>query len=187
MLTTCSFQILFGRIYTFFPAKWVFLVAVAIFEVGSLVVSLGHSSLNDSQKLMCLLGWRFPKFRSFHCRPCAPGSWHFRNHFWRFDVSQFCFPKACVRTAHCNAQYHLPSRSTRKASDIRWRNRRHGRCSNGCSAFNRWGSYGPSYLEMVFLYQSSYRWSSRGNCIVLSQSSEVQDIKNILVREVRQA
>lgn len=34
LLTTCAFQLIYGRIYTFFPAKWVLLGAIAIFEAG---------------------------------------------------------------------------------------------------------------------------------------------------------
>lgn len=40
MMTTCAFQILFGRFYTFFRTKWVFMVAIGIFEVGSLVAAV---------------------------------------------------------------------------------------------------------------------------------------------------
>lgn len=39
LMTTCGFQILFGRIYTFFPTKWVFMSAIGVFEVGSLVAA----------------------------------------------------------------------------------------------------------------------------------------------------
>lgn len=45
LLTTCSFQLFFGRLYTFFPIKWVFLTAVAIFEAGSLVCGAAPSSV----------------------------------------------------------------------------------------------------------------------------------------------
>jgi MFS family permease len=35
LLTTASFQLLFGKFYTFFSIKWVFLIAIGIFEIGS--------------------------------------------------------------------------------------------------------------------------------------------------------
>ena len=44
LLTTCSFQLFFGRLYTFFSIKWTFLAAVGIFELGSLVCGAAPSS-----------------------------------------------------------------------------------------------------------------------------------------------
>ncbi|OJJ44353.1 hypothetical protein ASPZODRAFT_101369 [Penicilliopsis zonata CBS 506.65] len=44
LLTYCTFQLLFGRVYTFYPPKWVFLAAIAIFEVGSAVCGAAPSS-----------------------------------------------------------------------------------------------------------------------------------------------
>ncbi|KAH6651487.1 major facilitator superfamily domain-containing protein [Truncatella angustata] len=45
LMTTCAFQVLFGRIYTIFPAKWTFLVAIMIFMGGSLLAGLAPSSM----------------------------------------------------------------------------------------------------------------------------------------------
>ncbi|KAI4167500.1 MAG: hypothetical protein LQ343_007178 [Gyalolechia ehrenbergii] len=45
LLTTCAFQLLFGKFYTFFSIKWVYLVAIAIFEVGSLVCGAAPNSV----------------------------------------------------------------------------------------------------------------------------------------------
>lgn len=44
LLTASAFQPLYGRIYTSFHVKWSFLVAVAVFELGSLVCSVVPSS-----------------------------------------------------------------------------------------------------------------------------------------------
>ncbi|WEW60330.1 MFS sugar transporter [Emydomyces testavorans] len=44
LLTTCAFQLVFGKIYTFFPVKWVFLVAIGVFEVGSVVCGAAPTS-----------------------------------------------------------------------------------------------------------------------------------------------
>ncbi|KAI1906450.1 MFS sugar transporter [Ophidiomyces ophidiicola] len=44
LLTTCAFQLVFGKIYTFFPVKWVFLVAIAVFEIGSVVCGAAPNS-----------------------------------------------------------------------------------------------------------------------------------------------
>ena len=44
LLTTCSFQLFFGKLYTFFPIKWVYLVAIFIFEVGSVVCGAAPNS-----------------------------------------------------------------------------------------------------------------------------------------------
>lgn len=35
LLTTCAFQLFFGKLYTFFSIKYVFLTAIFIFEIGS--------------------------------------------------------------------------------------------------------------------------------------------------------
>ena len=37
LLTTCAFQLFFGKLYTFFSIKWVYLSAIAVFELGSLI------------------------------------------------------------------------------------------------------------------------------------------------------
>ena len=44
LLTTCSFQLLFGKFYTFFSIKWVFLLTIGIFELGSLVCGVSPNS-----------------------------------------------------------------------------------------------------------------------------------------------
>ncbi|MCJ1432591.1 hypothetical protein MMC27_001948 [Xylographa pallens] len=44
LITGCSFQLLFGRIYTFYSPKWIFLVCIGIFEVGSLLCGTAPSS-----------------------------------------------------------------------------------------------------------------------------------------------
>ncbi|KAF2795490.1 MFS general substrate transporter [Melanomma pulvis-pyrius CBS 109.77] len=37
LLTTCAFQLSYGKLYNLFPIKWVFLAALGLFEVGSLI------------------------------------------------------------------------------------------------------------------------------------------------------
>ena len=44
-LTTCSFQLLYGKFYTFFNIKIVFLCAISIFELGSLVCGVAPNSI----------------------------------------------------------------------------------------------------------------------------------------------
>ena len=44
LLTTCAFQLMFGKFYTFFSIKWVYLTAIAIFEIGSAVCGAAPSS-----------------------------------------------------------------------------------------------------------------------------------------------
>lgn len=44
MLTMCSFQLIYGRIYTFFSLKWCFLGAITVFELGSLISGAAPSS-----------------------------------------------------------------------------------------------------------------------------------------------
>ena len=40
----CSFQLIYGRIYTFFSLKWCFLGAIFVFELGSLICGVSPSS-----------------------------------------------------------------------------------------------------------------------------------------------
>ena len=44
MITACSFQLLYGRIYTFYSPKWVFLSSIGLFELGSLLCGVAPSS-----------------------------------------------------------------------------------------------------------------------------------------------
>lgn len=45
LLTTCAFQLLFGKFYANFNVKWVFLIALALFELGSLICGAAPNSL----------------------------------------------------------------------------------------------------------------------------------------------
>lgn len=44
-ITLCAFQLVFGRLYTYFPIKTVFLSAMFAFEVGSVVCALAPTSV----------------------------------------------------------------------------------------------------------------------------------------------
>ncbi|KHN96025.1 Major facilitator superfamily domain, general substrate transporter [Metarhizium album ARSEF 1941] len=45
MLTGSSFQLLFGKFYTFWSVKWVFLSTIGVFELGSLVCGVAPNSM----------------------------------------------------------------------------------------------------------------------------------------------
>ncbi|PYI27835.1 MFS general substrate transporter [Aspergillus indologenus CBS 114.80] len=45
LLTTCSFQLLYGKLYTLFSIKWVFLSALFVFELGSLICGVAPDSV----------------------------------------------------------------------------------------------------------------------------------------------
>ena len=45
LLTTCSFQLLYGKLYNYFNIKLVFLTGLFIFEVGSLICGVAPSSM----------------------------------------------------------------------------------------------------------------------------------------------
>lgn len=45
LLTTCAFQLLFGKLYVFFPIKTVFLASIGLFELGSAVCGAAPSSV----------------------------------------------------------------------------------------------------------------------------------------------
>ncbi|QDS67491.1 hypothetical protein FKW77_001319 [Venturia effusa] len=44
LLTTCAFQLFFGKLYTFYSIKWVYLTALLIFEIGSVVCGAAPNS-----------------------------------------------------------------------------------------------------------------------------------------------
>ena len=45
LLTTCAFQLMFGKLYTFFSIKWVYLGAIFVFEIGSVVCGAAPTSV----------------------------------------------------------------------------------------------------------------------------------------------
>lgn len=45
MVAIGAFQLFFGKLYTFFSIKWVYLTAILIFEIGSLVCGAAPNSL----------------------------------------------------------------------------------------------------------------------------------------------
>ncbi|KAK4552984.1 MFS sugar transporter [Recurvomyces mirabilis] len=44
LLTTCAFQLFFGKLYTFLSIKWIYLIAIFIFEVGSAICGAAPNS-----------------------------------------------------------------------------------------------------------------------------------------------
>jgi len=45
LLTTAALQLLFGKFYSFFSIKWVYLVAIGLFELGSLICGVANNSV----------------------------------------------------------------------------------------------------------------------------------------------
>ena len=45
MLTSCSFQLSFGKLYTYYSPKWVLIWAIVIFEIGSAVCGAAPNSI----------------------------------------------------------------------------------------------------------------------------------------------
>ncbi|CAG8040818.1 unnamed protein product [Penicillium salamii] len=44
LLTTCAVTLPFGKIYTYYSTKWTYLIALALFEIGSLICAVTPSS-----------------------------------------------------------------------------------------------------------------------------------------------
>ncbi|OGM45192.1 efflux pump antibiotic resistance protein [Aspergillus bombycis] len=44
LLTNCAFQLIWGKLFTFYVVKWVYLTALFIFELGSLICAVAPSS-----------------------------------------------------------------------------------------------------------------------------------------------
>lgn len=45
LLTTCAVSLIYGKLYTYYPIKWIYLGALCLFEVGSLICGATPSSL----------------------------------------------------------------------------------------------------------------------------------------------
>lgn len=45
LLTTCAVSLMFGKLYTFYSIKWIYLIALCIFEIGSLVCAVTPTSV----------------------------------------------------------------------------------------------------------------------------------------------
>lgn len=45
LLTTCATQLIYGKFYTFYSIKWVYLTGLFIFEVGSLICGVAPNSV----------------------------------------------------------------------------------------------------------------------------------------------
>ncbi|PYI31614.1 MFS general substrate transporter [Aspergillus indologenus CBS 114.80] len=46
MLTFCSLQLIWGKLYTFYTVKWTYLVALFLFELGSFICGIAPSSMS---------------------------------------------------------------------------------------------------------------------------------------------
>ncbi|KAF2034714.1 MFS general substrate transporter [Setomelanomma holmii] len=44
LLTTCATQLIYGKFYTYYSIKWVYLIALFIFEIGSLICGVAPNS-----------------------------------------------------------------------------------------------------------------------------------------------
>ncbi|KAF9895123.1 hypothetical protein FE257_000025 [Aspergillus nanangensis] len=44
LLTNCAFQLIWGKLFTFYIVKWVYLCALLLFEIGSLICAVAPSS-----------------------------------------------------------------------------------------------------------------------------------------------
>ncbi|KAA8643792.1 hypothetical protein EYZ11_005714 [Aspergillus tanneri] len=44
MLTVCAFQLIWGKLYTFYSIKWTYIVSLSIFELGSLICGVAPNS-----------------------------------------------------------------------------------------------------------------------------------------------
>lgn len=44
LLTTCAVTLPFGKVYTYYSTKWTYLIALALFEIGSVICAVTPSS-----------------------------------------------------------------------------------------------------------------------------------------------
>lgn len=45
MLTTCALQLVYGKLYKYYSIKWVFMIAILIFEIGSAICGAAPTSV----------------------------------------------------------------------------------------------------------------------------------------------
>ena len=139
-LTLGAFQSTWGKAYKYFPLKPTFLIAIAIFEVGSLICGVAQNSttliigraIAGKSLLARLLAWHLTLSRYGR-------SWYW---FWRVHphrVRSATGSKTCI---------HWPSRS------LIWN------CK--CYRPSAWRSiHFPRHLAMVLLCQPTYWWCLR--------------------------
>jgi MFS family permease len=100
MLTSCAFQLFFGKVYTFYNTKWVFLSAIIIFEVGSVLCGAAPSSIVGP--CYCWDGIRWHIFwchRGYGCfGSLAPTSSISRRIWWCLwlSISAWSFDGWCI-------------------------------------------------------------------------------------------
>lgn len=75
MLTSCGFILLYGRIYTFFPAKLVFLSGIFVFEIGSAICAAPQNGGAHHGQSGCRSGKQWGVHRRYlnydeHCVSC---------------------------------------------------------------------------------------------------------------------
>ncbi len=56
LLTNCAFQLLFGKLYTFFSIKGTFLASIVLFEIGSAICGAAPSSIAFIRPSHCRVG-----------------------------------------------------------------------------------------------------------------------------------
>lgn len=64
LLTSCAFQLPYGRAYRLFKTKWVFFSAIAIFELGSIICGTAPSSI--ALIIGRAIAGMIPPFRPFY-------------------------------------------------------------------------------------------------------------------------
>ena len=139
-LTTCSFQLIYGKLYTFFPVKWVFFTAVSIFELGSLVCGVSPNS-NALIVGRAIAGLGSAGINAGYIM-CVKSS-HLNNNSGLRSI---------LRTQH-PGQLAAPS----PPASLRRIIQRHVRHCNGDRTADGWCFYNAFDLEMVFLRQLALR------------------------------
>jgi hypothetical protein len=88
-LTLASFQSSWGKKYKFFPIKVTFMVAIAIFELGSLICG-EYRSCGFLRKILMPSNSCFSEQQHAHCRQSHRGPWGCRNRNWMLHHCCVC-------------------------------------------------------------------------------------------------
>jgi hypothetical protein len=79
MLTLCATPLLYGKIYAFYSLKWVYITAVTIFEIGSLICGAGTKTHSRPYTTSTTLTPKSSNVNCAHHRKGNRGSWCSRH------------------------------------------------------------------------------------------------------------
>ncbi len=106
-LTIAAFQSTWGKIYKYFPLKTSFLIAIAWFEIGSLICGSSTIELARRYSFADLGGSRCAEQHDAHRGQSHRWSWRRRYRVWRLHHHRFRRSSGQERRLHGHPGSHL--------------------------------------------------------------------------------